>query len=84
MKNIYKCFNGVCNNCKMAASLSQTRAFSVDDREAILNKYQPRRAVMYVPGNDERKIKKIPSMQADSIILDCEDGVALNNKVILI
>ena len=44
-------------------------------------KYVPRRAVMYVPGNDWKKINKIPSLRADSFILDCEDGVALNKKV---
>ena len=44
-------------------------------------KYIPRRAMMYVPGNDWKKINKIPSMIADSFIIDCEDGVALNRKV---
>jgi citrate lyase subunit beta-like protein len=37
--------------------------------------------MMYVPGNDWKKINKIPSLEADSFILDCEDGVALNRKV---
>ena len=39
------------------------------------------RAALYVPGNDESKIKKIPSLNVDCVILDCEDGVALNRKV---
>lgn len=43
-------------------------------------KYIPRRAVLYVPGNDERKQQKIPSLAADCIVLDCEDGVALSMK----
>ena len=42
--------------------------------------YRPRRALMYVPGNDERKIAKIPSLGADCVCLDCEDGVAVNKK----
>jgi len=42
--------------------------------------YTPRRALMYVPGNDERKVAKIPKLGADCICLDCEDGVALNMK----
>ena len=42
--------------------------------------YRPRRALMYVPGNDERKTAKIPSLGADCVCLDCEDGVALNKK----
>lgn len=40
----------------------------------------PRRAVLYVPGNDERKIEKIPNLKADCVVLDCEDGVAMNRK----
>ncbi|XP_021785431.1 citramalyl-CoA lyase, mitochondrial isoform X1 [Papio anubis] len=43
-------------------------------------KYIPRRAVLYVPGNDEKKIKKIPSLNVDCAVLDCEDGVAANKK----
>ncbi|XP_051882690.1 citramalyl-CoA lyase, mitochondrial isoform X2 [Pristis pectinata] len=44
------------------------------------HKYVPRRAVLYVPGNDERKLQKIPSLRVDCAVLDCEDGVALNKK----
>ncbi|XP_078230300.1 citramalyl-CoA lyase, mitochondrial isoform X2 [Callithrix jacchus] len=44
------------------------------------HKYVPRRAVLYVPGNDEKKIKKIPSLHVDCAVLDCEDGVAANKK----
>ena len=43
--------------------------------------YRPRRAVMYVPASDERKYNKIPSLGADTVVLDCEDGVAVNKKV---
>ena len=42
--------------------------------------YTPRRSLMYVPGNDDRKLAKIPSLGADCICLDCEDGVAANMK----
>ncbi|KAK1341970.1 hypothetical protein QTO34_016722 [Cnephaeus nilssonii] len=45
------------------------------------HKYIPRRAVLYVPGNDEKKIKKIPSLNVDCAVLDCEDGVAMNKKI---
>ncbi|XP_053311303.1 citramalyl-CoA lyase, mitochondrial [Spea bombifrons] len=45
------------------------------------HQYVPRRAVLYIPGNDERKIKKIPSLGVDCAVLDCEDGVAINKKV---
>uniref|UniRef100_V9L359 Citramalyl-CoA lyase, mitochondrial n=1 Tax=Callorhinchus milii TaxID=7868 RepID=V9L359_CALMI len=43
-------------------------------------KYVPRRAVLYVPGNDERKMRKITSLHVDCAVLDCEDGVALTKK----
>ncbi|XP_045585391.1 citramalyl-CoA lyase, mitochondrial isoform X3 [Procambarus clarkii] len=43
-------------------------------------RYIPRRAVLYVPGNDDRKLNKIPSLRADCIVMDCEDGVALSKK----
>jgi len=43
-----------------------------------------RRAALYVPGNEEGKIKKIPSLNVDCVILDCEDGVALNRKVCIL
>ncbi|XP_015590273.1 citramalyl-CoA lyase, mitochondrial [Cephus cinctus] len=40
----------------------------------------PRRTLLYVPGCDERKIQKARSLDADLIALDCEDGVAINQK----
>lgn len=43
-------------------------------------KYIPRRSILFVPGSDERKLKKIPSVAADSVVMDCEDGVALSKK----
>ncbi|XP_049857835.1 citramalyl-CoA lyase, mitochondrial-like [Schistocerca gregaria] len=42
--------------------------------------YTPRRAILYVPGDDERKIRKALSLKVDCIALDCEDGVASNRK----
>ena len=42
--------------------------------------FVPRRALMYVPGSDSRKIEKIPKLGADCICLDCEDGVAIGMK----
>ncbi|KAM6316760.1 citramalyl-CoA lyase, mitochondrial [Aegotheles albertisi] len=47
---------------------------------ASSHKYIPRRAVLYVPADDEKKIRKIPSLNVDCAVLDCEDGVALNRK----
>ncbi|KAL5275674.1 hypothetical protein ACFFRR_001488 [Megaselia abdita] len=43
--------------------------------------HHPRRACLYVPGDDERKLNKIKSLKnVDCLILDTEDGVAQNRK----
>ncbi len=39
-----------------------------------------RRAMLYVPADDERKIHKAAGLNVDSICLDIEDGVAVNRK----
>lgn len=43
-------------------------------------RYIPRRAVLYCPGNDERKLRKLATLDVDCAVLDCEDGVALSKK----
>jgi citrate lyase beta subunit len=39
-----------------------------------------RRALLYMPGDDRRKIEKAVGLGVDSICMDLEDGVALNRK----
>ena len=39
-----------------------------------------RRALMYVPGDDARKIDKATGLGVDSVCLDIEDGVALSRR----
>lgn len=39
-----------------------------------------RRALLYIPGVDERKIRKATTLDVDCICLDMEDGVAANRK----
>lgn len=39
-----------------------------------------RRAILIMPGDDPKKIAKGAALGMDSIIMDLEDGVALNNK----
>ena len=39
-----------------------------------------RRSVLFMPGDSLRKIEKATTLPADSIIMDLEDGVALNRK----
>lgn len=40
----------------------------------------PRRSMLFVPGNSERKLRKAPSLGADSIIIDLEDAVPPASK----
>ena len=40
-----------------------------------------RRALLYMPGDDMRKIRKATTLNVDSICMDMEDGVAFNRKV---
>ena len=39
-----------------------------------------RRALLYIPGDDERKIRKATTLDVDCVCLDMEDGVALSRK----
>jgi len=39
-----------------------------------------RRALLYIPGHDERKIRKATTLDSDCVCLDMEDGVALSRK----
>jgi len=39
-----------------------------------------RRALLYMPGDDRRKIEKAATLDVDSICMDMEDGTALNRK----
>lgn len=41
---------------------------------------RPRRSLLYVPGDDWRKITKATTLGVDCVCLDMEDGVALNQK----
>lgn len=43
--------------------------------------FVPRRAMMYIPGSDKKKLGKIPTLKVDCAVMDCEDGVAMNRKV---
>lgn len=39
-----------------------------------------RRAILYMPGDDRRKIEKAATLGVDSICMDLEDGTAINRK----
>ena len=63
-----------CQRCVPAARRAHSASSST-------LKYVPRRAVLYCPGNDDRKLRKLASLDLDCAVLDCEDGVALSKKV---
>ena len=48
-----------------------------------VRRFFPRRALMYIPGSDVRKLNKIPSLGVDAVAIDLEDGVAMNQKVLI-
>src|SRR5687768_11178546 len=39
-----------------------------------------RRALLYMPGDDRRKIEKAPTLGVDCVCMDMEDGVAITHK----
>jgi len=42
--------------------------------------YVPRRALLYVPASDARKVAKAATQRVDCVALDCEDGVGEGSK----
>src|SRR5215213_11342924 len=40
-----------------------------------------RRALLYMPGDDRRKIEKATTLGVDCICMDMEDGVAITRKI---
>lgn len=42
---------------------------------------RPRRCLLFMPGNDFKKIQKGIGLGVDCVVMDLEDGVALNRKV---
>lgn len=47
-----------------------------------MTEHRARRALLFMPGDDIKKIAKGAGLGIDSIIMDLEDGVALNNKTV--
>jgi citrate lyase subunit beta-like protein len=60
-------------------SYSTVTSFVDNDIKKIQNR-KPRRVLFNVPGSDERKITKAAGLQLDCVVLDLEDGIAINQK----
>jgi citrate lyase beta subunit len=50
------------------------------EQSEIENRNSPRRSVLFMPGDSLRKISKATQIEVDAIVMDLEDGVALNRK----
>ena len=48
--------------------------------EVLKSNMRPRRSVLYMPGENERALKKGRELKADVLIMDLEDGVAPHSK----
>lgn len=54
--------------------------WDVDVPETAPATRRPRRSVLFMPGDSRRKMEKATGLEVDSVILDLEDGVAINQK----
>lgn len=63
-------------------ALQQARHASHQAETAIIApaSRRPRRALLYLPGMDEKKAAKAAKLDVDCVCLDCEDAVAINRK----
>lgn len=64
----------------MASCLSG-RCFSAAAAPFVAS-HHPRRSVLYMPGSNARAMEKGKTLPADGLILDLEDAVAINKKVL--
>ena len=46
------------------------------------DEFRLRRSVLFMPGDSMRKIEKATQIDTDTVVMDLEDGVALNNKAV--
>lgn len=86
MKTVFNVLRNTwsCTRCLLLrdvgrCSASTTRSLS--NEASSPRSFHPRRAMLYVPGNDKKKLHKIPTLNVDCAVMDCEDGVAINRKV---
>ena len=67
--------NQICKHNFLKLSVAY---YGDDKNEYLEDRKRIRRSFLYVPGHDLKKIKKLVQLQADCIVLDCEDGVAVD------
>src|SRR6202042_2883404 len=59
----------------MGPSLSRKRARGLDEGRRM-----PLRSFLFAPGNHQRRVEKALTLDADAVILDLEDAVAIAEK----
>src|ERR1700694_1906837 len=68
----------------MSSTQSQSTAAQPEFREPngppALSRRRRRRSLLFMPGDDMRKIEKGAALGADAVVIDLEDGVAINRK----
>ncbi|KAK6187525.1 hypothetical protein SNE40_005529 [Patella caerulea] len=74
-----KLFSTFCNK-RLSVNGLNKRSVGCYSTSSAERQYIPRRTVMYVPGHDLKKLRKIPQLNTDCAVLECEDGVALSKK----
>ena len=62
-------------------SVSLSRCFAEAAAPFVASNH-PRRSVLYMPGSNARAMEKGKTIPADGLILDLEDAVAINMKVV--
>lgn len=63
---------------RAAITVSNEQNYSLSTKSTDSSK--TRRCLLYVPGHDQRKIDKVLKLNADCVVLDCEDGVGYHQK----
>ena len=65
----------------LQSAMFSKRSLAINAPSSSPCHHHPRRAVMYVPGSDERKVAKATGLSVDCLVYDIEDGVAVSQKV---
>ena len=75
--------NFISRGLSTSSSRLHVSLYSLSGDDAAAGSHPPplRRSFMYVPGDIEGKVRKIPKIGADCFVVDMEDAVAYSNKV---
>ncbi|KAJ1348693.1 hypothetical protein KIN20_004048 [Parelaphostrongylus tenuis] len=66
--------------CRIATISSRLSSQFAGVKDRV--KYIPRRSLLYVPASSQKMLEKVPNIQADCVVIELEDGVALTSKAL--